>query len=139
MTITIREMQPTDYSQAYKLWLSVPGMKLEKADSEAGVKKYLSRNPKLSYVAEIDNKIIGTILCGEDGRRGYMQHLSVTEQYREKGIGKSLLSCALQQFKKLDIQEVRIFIFKNNDIGNSFWQDLGWSIRDDIYVRTVEL
>lgn len=139
MTIKIREMQPTDYQQTYKLWLSVPGMKLEKSDSEAGVKKYLLRNPKLSYVAEVDKKIIATILCGEDGRRGYMQHLSVAPNFRNKGLAKSLINRALAQFKKLNIQEVRIFIFKDNDIGNTFWQNLGWNIRDDIHVRTFDL
>lgn len=114
-------------------------MKLEEADSEQGVARYLSRHPNLSYVAQADENIIGTVLCGEDGRRGYLQHLCVSEAHQGKGIGKSLLEAAILQFQKLDLYEIRIFVFKDNELGNEFWASRGWTIRDDIYVRAYKL
>jgi len=139
MNLNVRKMTPDDYQEVRAIWELTPGMKLEQADSEEGVTRYLSRNPSLSYVAEVGDKIIGTVLCGEDGRRGYLQHLCVIEEFRGQGIGKKLLETAIQQFKLLELHEIRIFVFKDNDLGNKFWGDLGWIIRDDIYVRAYNL
>lgn len=132
-------MTEKDYIEVSNLWRSMPGLKLEKADSMEGVCRYLSKNPKLSFVAEIDGKVIGTVLCGEDGRRGYLQHLCVSEEYQGNNIGKLLLEAAIEQFNKLDIYEIRIFVFKNNDLGNKFWTKFGWDVRDDIFVRSFQL
>jgi ribosomal protein S18 acetylase RimI-like enzyme len=136
MKYSIRKMLPSDYYQARRLWESTPGMKLEAADSKDGISRYILRHPELSYIAESDHRVIGTVIGGEDGRRGYLQHLCVAPEFRNQGIGKILLDASIKQFQKLDIHEVRIFVFKDNDVGNEFWHRLGWSLRDDIHVRT---
>lgn len=139
MNYTIREMASEDYSAAIKIWTATPGMKIEEADSEAGIARYLSRNPGLSHVAEIDGEIIGTVLCGEDGRRGYLQHLCVKESHRNKGIAKALLKAAIDSFRTHELYEIRIFVFKDNELANEFWQDQGWFLRDDIFVHAYKL
>ena len=95
--------------------------------------------PNLSYVALSEAKIIGTVLCGEDGRRGYLQHLCVVDKFRNRGAGSQLLEAAVEQFKSLGLYEIRIFVFKNNQTGNQYWEDKGWIVRDDIHVRSLNL
>ncbi len=139
MSIMIREMKVGDYDSIRKIWEEIPGLKLEEADSKKGIEKYLTLNPNLSYVASSGGKVIGTVLCGQDGRRGYLQHLCVIDEYRKFGIGSQLLDAAIDRFKELGLHEVRIFVFKDNQVGNEYWAEKGWIVRDDIYVRSLNL
>jgi len=139
MNIVIREMKIDDYDSIRGVWESIPGLKLEEADSRTGIEKYLTLNPNLSYVAISEDKIIGTVLCGQDGRRGYLQHLCVVDKYRNRGVGSKLLDAAIEQFNVLGLHEIRIFVFKNNEVGNRYWARKGWIVRNDIYVRSLKL
>lgn len=85
----IRGMSISDYGEVFSLWISTAGMgMINLDDSEEGIKKFLDRNPKTNFIALDNNKIIGTILCGHDGRRAYIYHTSIHEEYRGIGIGK---------------------------------------------------
>lgn len=109
-------------------------------DSQEGIERMLNRNPTLSFVAENENKqIIGVIIAGEDGRRGYIYHTAVDEAYRHRGIGQALVHNVLDEMKRLAIAKVGLFIFKDNQIGNGFWDKLGFDVREDIHYRNSAL
>lgn len=139
MEPTIRPMRISDYHGARTLWETIPGLRLEKADSEEGVARYLARNPDLSFVAEHESEIVGTVLCGEDGRRGYLQHLCVAEKHRNQDLGTKLMAAALDQFSKLLLYEVRIFVLLSNPVGMKYWDSRDWQSRDDIGVFAFQL
>lgn len=89
--MTIRIMDINDYEGIYDLWINTPGMGLNATDdSKEGIEKYLKRNPTSNFVAEDDGKIIGVIMSGHDGRRGYIYHTTVLPDYRNLGIAKNL-------------------------------------------------
>lgn len=80
-TVKIRVMKIEDYPDIYKLWISTPGMGLNNLDdSREGIEKFLRRNPDTCFVAEKEQNVIGTIICGHDGRRGYVYHTAVAEE-----------------------------------------------------------
>ncbi len=139
MTFNLRNMKPSDYASVRELWETIPGLRLEEADTEEAIHRYLARNRTLSFVALVDDNIIGSVLCGEDGRRGYLQHLCVSEKHQGKGIGKQLLKAAIEKFSLLELFEVRIFVLKNNKHGTDFWESQRWELREDIVVRTFKL
>ena len=92
----IRIMTLEDYEEVCRLWQNTPGMGLNNVDdSREGLERFLRRNPTSCFVAEEEEKITGTILCGHDGRRGYLYHAAVAEAYQGQGIGKALLEAAL--------------------------------------------
>ena len=101
-------------------------------DSKEGVERFLKRNPTTSVVAEIDNKIVGSILCGHDGRRGCLYHVCVDEKYRRHGIGKAMVVYAMQALKREKINKVSLIAFTVNDIGNAFWNIIEWTERKDL-------
>ena len=101
-------------------------------DSKEGVERFLKRNPTTSVVAEIDNKIVGSILCGHDGRRGCFYHVCVDEKYRRHGIGKAMVVYAMQALKREKINKVSLIAFTVNDIGNAFWNTIEWTERKDL-------
>ena len=134
VNILIHEMQISNYDEFYKLWSNTPGMGLSDADLYENIDKFLLRNKGLSFVCRYKDRIIGTILCGHDGRRGYIYHVTVVEEYRGRGIGQMLVNKSLQKLKEEGINKCHIFVFSDNEIGNAFWSLKGWTKREDIFV-----
>ena len=74
----IRVMTIDDYDEVYALWKKIRGFGIRSIDdSREGVDRFLKRNPTTSVVAVKDGKIVGSILCGHDGRRGCLYHVCV--------------------------------------------------------------
>lgn len=129
----IRTMTIEDYEEVYKLWKKIQGFGIRSIDdSRAGVEKFLKRNPTTSVVAEEEGKIVGAILCGHDGRRGCLYHVCVEESCRRKGIGKAMVVASMQALKEEGISNVSLIAFAENDIGNAFWNTIGWKERRDL-------
>lgn len=129
----IRAMTLNDYEKVYDLWMKIKGFAIRSIDdSKEGVERFLNRNPGISVVAEEDDRIVGAILCGHDGRRGCMYHVCVDPDYRLKGIGKSMVVFAMEALKKEKINKVSLIAFTKNDIGNAFWKEIGWTKREDL-------
>jgi len=135
----IRTMHITDYRQALDLWESLPGMGLSSADNELNISKFLETNPTSCFVAIKKSRLIGAVLGGSDGRRGYIYHLAVKECEQGKGIGKQLVTLCLNALKNLGIQKCHIFVISNNAKGIAFWEKIGWHLRDDILVMSKEI
>lgn len=121
-----------DYDEVYSFWQSVEGMGLSSADSREGMQTYLERNPGMSLLARDGGKIAGTVLCGHDGRRGYIHHLAVGEAYRGIKLGKTLVDSCIETFRKAGIHKCHIFIFIDNESGKEFWRSVDWEERNDV-------
>ena len=129
----LRVMTIDDYDQVYALWKTIKGFGIRSVDdSREGIRRFLKRNPSTSVVAEEDGKIVGAILCGNDGRRGCLYHVCVDPAYRMRGIWKSMVVFAMEALKKEEINKVSLIAFTKNDIGNAFWKEIGWTKRQDL-------
>lgn len=135
----IRKMITEDYEKVYQLWMSCTGMGLNNLDdSKEGIEKFLKRNPDTCFVAE-DHEIIGVILAGNDGRRGYIYHTAVHPDYRKKGIAVSLVDHVEKAMTELGIYKVALVVFDRNDTGNMFWEKQGFTTREDLIYRNKAL
>ena len=122
-----------DYEGVYDLWMTIRGFAMRSIDdSREGVERFLERNPNTSVVAVEDNRIVGSILCGHDGRRGCLYHVCVHEDYRMRGIGKSMVVHCMNALKEEQVNKVSLIAFTANDIGNAFWNRIGWTRREDL-------
>ena len=121
-----------DYDQLTELFKKTPGIALREADSKNAIEKYLIRNKNLNFISTVNEKIIGCVMCGHDGRRGYLQHLIVSPEYRNRGIGEKLVKNCIDSLSNIGISKTHIFVFKNNEIGNNFWTSKGWKLREDV-------
>ena len=129
----VRIMTIEDYEGVYALWKKIKGFGIRSIDdSKEGVARFLKRNPTTSVVAEKDGRIVGSILCGHDGRRGCLYHVCVDEDYRRNGIGKRMVVFAMKALKEEKINKVSLIAFTENDIGNAFWNTIGWTERLDL-------
>ena len=138
--MNINEMTINDYDDVIALWQKSEGVGLhDDVDSKEGIFKYLQRNIGLSFVAREDGKVVGAVLSGYDGRRGYLHHLTVAEKHRGKGLGKKLAKQALSKLRLIGISKCHVFVFADNTPAQSFWQHLGWTERKDLKILSKSI
>ena len=131
--LTIRTMTMADYEELYKLWMEISGFGIRSIDdSKEGVERFIRRNPTTSMVAVYEEELVGGILCGYDGRRACLYHVCVKEKYRKHGIGQKMVKACMEALKAEKINKINLIAFKKNEVGNRFWQGLGWTYRDDV-------
>ena len=139
MNIHIIPLLYENYDEVRSLWQRCDGIGLSAADSPRNIKKYLDRNPEMSFIARNQDRITGAALCGHDGRRGYLHHLAVLPEYRRHGIGKKLATRCIEALQSAGIQKCHLFIFKNNTGGFQFWEQIGWISRRDLSVVSINI
>lgn len=136
----IRIMTIADYDAVYALWLSCRGMGLNNLDdSREGIERFLKRNPDTCFVAEDGRNIVGVIIAGNDGRRGYIYHTAVNPEFRRKGIARALVNAALEALHDLGINKTALVVFERNADGNAFWECIGFTERNDLVYRNKAL
>ena len=128
----IEPMSIADYHAVVHLWQNAEGIALDDTDSRPAIRRYLARNPALSFVAWSGHDLVGAVLCGHDGRRGYLHHLTVTPGHRRQGLGQKLVQACLDRLKQLGIHKCNIYLFSDNTEGAKFWIKNGWVERDGI-------
>ena len=133
MDVMIRAMTMDDYDQVYQLWTHITGFGIRSIDdSREGVERFLKRNPTSSVVAVQNGRVVGNILCGHDGRTGCFYHVCVDPAYRKHGVGYRMVREAIQVLEREGVSKVSLIAFKDNAIGNAFWQGIGWTEREDV-------
>ena len=138
--MTIRVMTLADYDAVYALWMSCKNMGFnDKDDSREGIGRYLRRNPATCFVALENGRVVGVILSGHDGRRGFIHHMAVAEEYRKRGIATALLNRSLSALEEEGITKVALLVFRRNEAGNGFWEASGFTAREDVIYRNRAL
>ena len=134
-------MTMDDYDEAMGLWKSTEGVGLSRADEREAIRRYLARNPGMSFVARDstkDRELVGSVLAGHDGRRGYLHHLAVKSTRRHQGIGRALAERCLAALLAEGIEKVHLFVFTTNQPGRDFWQRMGWHERPELIILSKE-
>ena len=138
--LTIRLMTIEDYDDVCTLWRNTPGMGLNTTDdSREGIERYLRRNPTTSFVALWEDAIVGVILAGHDGRRGYIYHTAVLPAFRGRGIARQLVEQAMAALEREGIHKAALVVFARNALGNGFWESIGFSTRADLVYRNQNI
>jgi ribosomal protein S18 acetylase RimI-like enzyme len=128
-----------DYDQAVSLWDKVDEVEICEGDSRGEIAEYLRRNPGLSRVAEANGEIVGAALCGHDGRRGWIYHLAVADEYRGRGVGKMLLDDCVNRLREAGLKRAIILVAGDNPAGHKFWLREGFEDISGAIPMTKEL
>jgi putative acetyltransferase len=137
--VQIRTFEIGDHAAAIDLWRATEGIGLSTSDSRDNIAAYLKRNPGMSFAAVSNAGMIGAVLCGTDGRRGYLHHLVVHPDFRGQGIGRRLVTHCLQALERAGLPKCHLFLFRANRSGRVFWEKIGWTRRTDLDVVSIEL
>ena len=141
MNLRITEFVMKDFPAVLDLWRASEGIGLSAADQPERIESFLGRNPGMSFTAWDGERLIGSVLCGHDGRRGYLHHLAVAVDYRRMGIGRMILEKALNALAGQNIDKAHIFVYADNPLAQMFWQENGWYCRPELVLmsRDIEL
>lgn len=127
--LTLSPMTMADYDEVRALWLTIRGFGIRALDdSREEIERFLQRNPTTSVVARVDGEMAGSILCGSDGRQGYLYHVCVRESFRRQGIGTRMVGFCMQRLREEGINRIALIAFPRNDAGNAFWKTIGWKM-----------
>jgi N-acetylglutamate synthase len=137
--VHLRAFRLADYPAVLALWRRSEGLGLNESDSREAISAYLRRNPRLSLVAERNGRLVGALLGGHDGRRGYLHHLAVARRQRRLGVGRRLVEECLARLARLGIPRVNIFVYADNAAGRRFWRRTGWILRRDLRLMQYRL
>ncbi|MBQ3392669.1 MAG: GNAT family N-acetyltransferase [Lachnospiraceae bacterium] len=130
--VILRPMTADDYEAVQELWLSIRGFAIRSIDdSREEILRFLKRNPGTSVVALEGERIVGSILCGNDGRQGSFYHVCVAADRRRRGIGTRMAAFCMEALRKQKINKISLIAFSTNDGGNAFWKQIGWTCRSD--------
>ncbi|MBL0085147.1 MAG: GNAT family N-acetyltransferase [Ideonella sp.] len=133
----IRAFAPSDYPAARRLWEATPGVGLSSADEEEPISKFLERNSDLSFVAQEGDQLVGTILCGHDGRRGLIHHLVTAPACRRRGLARQLLNRGLAALRSQGIEKCHLLVFRDNTEGLAFWRAVKASERNELALLSI--
>ncbi|HSD22523.1 MAG TPA: GNAT family N-acetyltransferase [Anaeromyxobacter sp.] len=136
MTLRITPFQMSDYDAAVELWRSAEGVVLGRADERDAVARFLAHNDGLSFVARGEGRLAGAVLCGSDGRRGFLHHLAVDASQRRRGIGTALVERCLEALRQRGIEKCHLFVLVGNEDAQQFWERTGWSARRDLVMMS---
>jgi ribosomal protein S18 acetylase RimI-like enzyme len=134
VSVAIRTMEARDYREVVALWRACTGVGLGASDTRDGVARFLEANPGLSFVAEDGGRVVGAVLCGHDGRRGYITHLAVAREARGRGLGRALAERCTSALGLEGIEKCHIFVFGDNTDALAFWEAIGWTDRTELRV-----
>jgi len=139
MTFSTHPFTIDDHAEAYALWQATPGVGLSPVDERAPIGAYLERNPGCSFVARAGGRLVGAVLCGSDGRRGYLHHLAVAPDFRRQGVGEALVKHCLAGLQAQGIEKCHLFVFAGNTPGRAFWGHVGWRLRGDLVIMSKDI
>ena len=138
--VVISPMIPEDYDEVRDLWLTIRGFGIRALDdSREDIERFIRRNPTTSVVARADGRIVGSLLCGSDGRQGALYHVCVAKEYRRRRIGTQMVGFCMHQLRIMGINKVSLIAFAKNDIGNAFWNKIGWIRKTDVNYYVFDL
>jgi putative acetyltransferase len=139
VALSISRFEIDRYDEVLALWKECAGVGLSSADSRNNIGAFLERNPGMSFVAHSDARLVGAVLAGHDGRRGYIHHLAVHPDFRRLGLGRRLVDACLDALEEAGIAKCHIFIFNSNTGGVAFWKSMDWTLREDVSLMSKDV
>ncbi|MFX0031532.1 MAG: GNAT family N-acetyltransferase [Candidatus Hodarchaeota archaeon] len=124
-----------NYENIVQLWKKVD-LSITSSDSKEEIERMIKKNPNLSLISKIGGKIVGVVMGGFDGRRGYVHHLAIDPKYQKKGFGRKLMDELMERFRQKKVHKVHLFIEKRNKDVITFYQKLGWEMRNDLVMMS---
>ena len=114
------------------LWQTVFGYEAPHNQPSLAIDKKLAANDQLFFVAVSAGSVVGTIMAGYDGHRGWLYSLAVLPECRGRGIGSGLVRHAEEQLKLRGCLKINLQILQGNEAVQAFYRNLGYQIEPRI-------
>ena len=139
MNILLRIMEVSDIPASIELWKNMKGLAIRGSDNIRDLSEHVKMNSSHNFVAASGDRLIGTVLGGFDGRRGYIYHLAVHEDFRKKNTGRELMERCFQSFKEINVSKCHMMVLSDNTEAQEFYAKIGCELRTEILVYSKTL
>lgn len=129
----LHPLQASDYPRLVELWQAAGWIDVRQTDTAQVYARFLDRNPTGNYGAYAGTRLVGAVLAGHDGWRGYLYHMAVASEHRGRDIGAQLVKAALAALQREGIAKVHCLVKRDNLIAQQFWEACGFELRDELY------
>jgi len=129
----VREMTIEDYDEVVDIWVrSGLPYRPNGRDTREHIARELESGNVMFLLAELDGVVVGTALCTQDGRKGWINRLAVVPEHRGEGIGAMLIEEAERRFKALGLTIFACQIMMDNVGSQEFFSRLGYVPHDEV-------
>jgi len=129
--IRIREFDVADYDATVSLWKEA-GLVLRPGDDLDGIRLKLQRDPDIFLVAMEGSEVVGCVMGGWDGRRGWIYHLAVRPLHQRRGIAKALIRELEVRLKARGAKRLNAQVYRSNTASLRFFSACGYEVRSDL-------
>lgn len=135
----IRKYRDADFAGIDALWKEAFPKDPHWNRAANAVPAKTSFQPDLLFVAVNDGKVVGSVMAGYDGHRGWLYAVAVCQSYRRSGLGTKLVRKAEEALRSLGCGKINLQVRSTNKAVVQFYEDLGYQIEDRISLgRRVE-
>jgi len=125
-SVTVEEFGMDDYAVVHVLWQR-GDLWMRPSDGPEATRLKLSRDPGLFLVARSqDQRVVGTVMGGWDGRRAYVYHLAVAPEHHRQGIADALMDELEARFRSLGALKAKLQILVENETSRAFFAHRGY-------------
>jgi ribosomal protein S18 acetylase RimI-like enzyme len=124
--MTIRPCQPDEVPDVLALWAATRSAAASTPDTPAGLERLRAQDEGALLVAELDGRIVGTVIAASDGWRGNMYRLAVDPTYRGKGIARRLVTAGEARLRERGVVRVTALAEANDTVATRLWEAAGY-------------
>ncbi len=138
--LTIRAARESDAAAVVGLWRALDDVVRSVTDDVATVGRLLERDPEALLLAEVDGRVVGSLIVGWDGWRGNLYRLVVAHDHRRRGTAAALVAEAERHLRSNGCRRVAAAVVLTEAPAVGFWTDVGYTIGDQVgrYVKTLD-
>ncbi len=130
--IVVREYRDSDHDSVVALWTAVFPDDPPWNEPNLFIRRKRSVQPDLFWVAQDGGEIIGTVVAGYDGVRGWIYHLAVDPSKRRKGAARLLMQTAEDSLRALGCPKINLQVRMNNTSVVDFYKALGYDVEERV-------
>jgi len=127
----LRSYLPPDREGLVRLW-SVCGLVRPWNDPDRDIDRKLARDPENLLVVEHDGEVVGSVMVGYEGHRGWVNYLAVDPDHQGRGLGRRLMERAEEILGQLGCAKVNLQVRSSNEAAIGFYRRIGYSVDDSV-------
>jgi len=132
MVLTIRPYREEDEKAVVALWRQVFPDAPPWNDPIADIKRKVNMQRELFLVARENSELVGTVMAGYDGHRGWIYYLAVSPEHRRQGIGRALMLRVEKELSQLGCPKLNLQVRSSNIQAVEFYRHLGYDVENRI-------
>ena len=129
--MNIRSYRETDEAAVVALWEAC-NLTRPWNNPQKDIVRKLQVNPEWFLVAELAGQIVGTVMVGYEGHRGWINYLAVAPTHRRAGLGRALMAAAEQRLRAAGCPKINLQVRPDNPEAVAFYERIGFAVEGTI-------